>query len=271
LYKECLNQATLLSTDMSIFLKASYEAGFRCVELDLSRLFESLARANINRLVQLISEMELEIVSLNAIENIPLLTGSELEDAIKFVKSIISLCEILKCKILVVNPNEIVNNIDKNTLKNQTAKFLKNITKIAENCDVKIGFEFVSFENRIINNLEETLAILNQIDSENLILVVDIFHLYRTAAPLTSLRKIPKDKLWIIHVNDVPQKPLGLLTDKDRVFPGEGILSFLDLKKILEQINYDKYVSVELFNEKYWNEDPFIVARKAKESLKMLR
>lgn len=58
--------------------------------------------------------------------------------------------------------------------------------------------------------------------------------------------------------------------DKDRVFPGEGLLSFFELKRILNEINFDKYVSVELFNERYWNEDPYKVAKMAKDSLKIL-
>ncbi|MEM3771370.1 MAG: sugar phosphate isomerase/epimerase family protein [Candidatus Micrarchaeia archaeon] len=255
---------------MNTFLKASYEAGFRHVELDLSKLFEYLTKDNVTKLVRTISEMELEIVSLNAIENIPLYTENELKVAIKFVKSIISLCDVINCKILVVNPNEITNNDCKAILKKQTIKFLKIITKIAEKYEIKIGFEFVSFKNRVINNLEDTINVVNQVDFENFCIVADVFHLYRTGVPFASLKKIPRDKLWIIHVNDVQQKSLDLLMDKDRVFPGEGLLSFFELKRILNEINFDKYVSVELFNERYWNEDPYKVAKMAKDSLKIL-
>ncbi|KPV63580.1 MAG: hypothetical protein AOA65_1242 [Candidatus Bathyarchaeota archaeon BA1] len=40
--------------------------------------------------------------------------------------------------------------------------------------------------------------------------------------------------------------------------------------RILKAMNYEDYLSVELFNEGYWKRNPYEVAKKALESLKKL-
>ncbi|HEY0658980.1 MAG TPA: hypothetical protein VGD05_10925, partial [Pyrinomonadaceae bacterium] len=45
-----------------------------------------------------------------------------------------------------------------------------------------------------------------------------------------------------------------------------GILPIQEIKKRFDKIGYDRMVSIELFRPEYWNEDPFEVARKAKDA-----
>lgn len=268
MFKECINQATLLSSDTITFIKASHEAGFKYIELDITKILNFLQKNDLKLLKKEILNNNLEIVSLNAIENVPILTEIELNNTIEYVRKIVTLCKELNCEILVVNPNEITEKLYREKILDRTIIFLKRITEIASKENVKIGFEFVGFNNRIINSFEGALKICNEIDSEYFGLVIDTFHIHITRASFEKIKEIPLKKLWIIHVNDAPPKPIETLTDKDRVLPGEGIMNISTLSQTLKEINYNKYISVELFNEKYWKENPFEVAKKAKESLK---
>jgi 2-keto-myo-inositol isomerase len=270
MFKECINQATVLSSDIITFIKASYEAKFNYIELDISKVLDFLQKHNLKLLKQEILNHGLEVVSLNAIENIPIYTEAEFNAALEYVRKIIALCQRLSCKILVINPNEVPKHIHRNEALNCTINFLKQVTEIASKEDIKIGFEYVGFKNRIINNFEDTLKLNEIMNSEYFGLVLDVFHLYITNTPFELIKKIPTNKLWIIHINDVPQKPIEILTDKDRLFPGEGIIDLLTFMRILRDLNYNGYISIELFNEKYWKENPFDVVRKARESLKSL-
>jgi sugar phosphate isomerase/epimerase len=109
MFKECINQATVLSSDIITFIKASYEAKFNYIELDISKVLDFLQKHNLKLLKREILNHGLEVVSLNAIENIPIYTEAEFNAALEYVRKIIALCQRLSCKILVINPNEVQN------------------------------------------------------------------------------------------------------------------------------------------------------------------
>jgi len=69
-------------------------------------------------------------------------------------------------------------------------------------------------------------------------------------------------ELLIVHLDDVPyQKPFGEMTDGDRVYPGDGAIPLDQLFETLELTGYKGPVSLELFNEGLWQQDPYQVAK----------
>ena len=56
------------------------------------------------------------------------------------------------------------------------------------------------------------------------------------------------------------------VTDAERLYPGKGILPLGEMKRRFDGIGYDRMVSIEIFRPEYWEQDPFEVARIAKES-----
>jgi len=62
--------------------------------------------------------------------------------------------------------------------------------------------------------------------------------------------------------------PLGIekenLSDEHRVLPGEGgAIPINEILLILKEIGYKGYISVELFNKKYWEMNPRDVIERA--------
>ncbi len=82
-----------------------------------------------------------------------------------------------------------------------------------------------------------------------------------------SLEQIDASKIVIVHVNDLPK--LEDVKDSDRLMPGDGILPLRDFFKTLKKIGYSGPVSVELFNERYWQLSACEVAKEAFEKLKV--
>ena len=74
------------------------------------------------------------------------------------------------------------------------------------------------------------------------------------------------EKLFIFHINDAEDLPKEKLTDAHRLYPGLGILPLKEIKAALDGIGYDRMVSIEIFRPEYWEQDPFDVARRAKEA-----
>jgi len=99
----------------------------------------------------------------------------------------------------------------------------------------------------------------------------DVYHLYKGGSNFTGLKLLGKNAVHICHMNDYPAKPpRELITDKDRVYPGDGIAPLADILRTLSDIGFDSYLSIELFNPHYWQQDPLDVARTALRKLKAL-
>jgi len=93
-------------------------------------------------------------------------------------------------------------------------------------------------------------------------LLLDIFHIYKSGTPFTSLRQINGGALHVIHINDYPQAAdPSTLNDSHRVYPGDGVAPFPQILRDMRDNGFRGYFSLELFNRAYW-------AKPADENLK---
>jgi sugar phosphate isomerase/epimerase len=93
-------------------------------------------------------------------------------------------------------------------------------------------------------------------------LLLDVFHIYKSGTPFTSLRQINGGALHVIHINDYPQAAdPSTLNDSHRVYPGDGVAPFPEILRDMRDNGFRGYFSLELFNREYW-------AKPAEENLK---
>lgn len=84
-------------------------------------------------------------------------------------------------------------------------------------------------------------------------LLLDVFHLYKSGTPFTSLRQINGGALHVIHINDYPQAAeSSTLNDGNRVYPGDGVAPFPQILRDMRDNGFRGYFSLELFNKEYW-------------------
>ena len=70
----------------------------------------------------------------------------------------------------------------------------------------------------------------------------------------------------IFQYNDAPRQiNLEALEDKDRVFPGDGILPLPKILKQLKATGFKRCISLELYNPTYHARDPLAVAKEGLE------
>lgn len=93
--------------------------------------------------------------------------------------------------------------------------------------------------------------------------LADVYHLYKGGSPITGLKLLSKNALHVIHMNDYPAMAREKINDSDRVYPGDGIAPLDEFFHILRDIGFSGYLSVELFNESYYQQDPLVVAKTA--------
>ena len=93
-------------------------------------------------------------------------------------------------------------------------------------------------------------------------LLLDVFHLYKSGTPFTSLRQINGAALHLMHINDYPKADdPATLNDGSRIYPGDGVAPFREILRDLRDSGFRGYFSLELFNKAYW-------AKSADENLK---
>ena len=120
-------------------------------------------------------------------------------------------------------------------------------------------------------NLSQAIAIAVATDDRDGRILPDVFHLYRGGSGFNGLSLINGKVIEIIHMNDYPGSiPLEEQTDSDRVYPGDGVAPLRQLLRDLNSMGGTKVLSLELFNKKYWTQDPLTVARTGLQKMKSL-
>lgn len=130
------------------------------------------------------------------------------------------------------------------------------------------AFEFLGFVEQY-NTIESALDILALSDHSRASTVLDPFHIVRGGGSMESMAMLQGKQIAISHFNDAPTiPPLERQQDADRVWPGDGLLDLHRYLTLLQNTGYEGWLSLELFREDLWREDPFKVARLAREKMR---
>jgi sugar phosphate isomerase/epimerase len=101
--------------------------------------------------------------------------------------------------------------------------------------------------------------------------LLDVFHIFKGGSGFAGVRMFNRSTLHVVHVNDYPA---GLnrerANDSERIYPGDGSAPILTLLRDLKSIGYRGLLSLELFNQNYWHQDPLVVARTGREKIQAL-
>ncbi len=120
--------------------------------------------------------------------------------------------------------------------KNSVAS-MKEVSKVFSDQGVYFNVEVVNrFENFLINNCDEALAYLDEVDSPNLGIHLDTFHMNIEEDSMVGAIFRAKDKMRYFH-----------LGENNRKFPGLGSMPWKMIFDALTAINYQKPIGMEPF------------------------
>lgn len=109
-------------------------------------------------------------------------------------------------------------------------------------------------------------AVANDRDTR---LLPDIYHLFRGGSGFKGLKLLGNNVIEVFHMNDfVPDIVRTEQKDKDRVYPGDGVAPMKQIMTDLSYLGGTITLSLELFNETYWQQDAFQVAKTGLEKMK---
>jgi sugar phosphate isomerase/epimerase len=86
---------------------------------------------------------------------------------------------------------------------------------------------------------------------------------------MESIALTKGDQIAVCHFNDSPASPpRETQRDADRVLPGDGCVDLRRFVALLRQVGYNRWLSLELFREDLWAQNPLDVAKLGLEKMR---
>jgi 2-keto-myo-inositol isomerase len=135
-----------------------------------------------------------------------------------------------------------------------TVRILEALSDIAADYEMNLGLEPIGSLGCAVKTIEHAWEIVRMTDRKNVGLTVDCFNLYLYAKhnDFSDLKNVDLDKIFIVHVNNADDEPIGTLSNDNRRFCDSGIINLENYIGTLRDMGYDGMVSVEIFRPEYW-------------------
>jgi 2-keto-myo-inositol isomerase len=133
---------------------------------------------------------------------------------------------------------------------------------------VRPAMEYLGFVQDV-NSIAAALKIMRNSGRPGATIVLDPFHDFRGGSGCDDIAQLSADQIAVCHFDDAPADPPPQeQRDPDRVMPGEGIIDLRRFCRLLQQVGYARWISLELFREDLWQRDPLEVAKEGLERMR---
>ncbi len=260
-----INGATTMTADLETDIRSAAAAGFDLVELRSNKLYDYLETNTVDDLKALLKETGVGVLSINTLEHITWRSEEDQEAIREECEKLSEISAAIGCPYVLSVPGKLRMGpkTDEETI-GESVRVLHELADIVEKHGVKLGFEFLGEKGNSVQTLDLGSRIVDMVGRESVGNVIDTYHFYAGGSSWESLEKLDPKKLFIFHINDAEDLPKDQLNDSKRLYPGLGILPIAEMKKRLDEIGYQGPASVEIFRPEYWEQDPYEVAKEAK-------
>jgi sugar phosphate isomerase/epimerase len=121
---------------------------------------------------------------------------------------------------------------------------IREAARVAKADGISLGIEPAMAGLSIVNDLDATVALIEEIDEPNVGVLYDVANVAGTVDAVASTARHAQ-RVVGVHVND----RLTAAIDGDRCFPGDGILDVPSLLAALERGGYTGWYDVEVFSD----------------------
>jgi len=124
--------------------------------------------------------------------------------------------------------------------------------------DIKLGIEALHpmyADNRsAINSLQQANDLCDEIDSPNLGVIIDVYHLWWEPNLKVEIGRCGQaGRIFAFHICDWKTPTLDLLNDRGLM--GEGCIDIPKIRSWVEQAGFEGYHEVEIFSHIFWQMD----------------
>ena len=238
---------------------AAAQAGFEGLEIWWDKLVTYLDNHTLNDLKQLLDTSGLIVVGICPLRIWPF---RDSEPARREFRDAVQLAPHIGCKLIAVCPDFQPARLSREEALAIHAQELAVMARLAAENGVRLSVEPIG-GHTLVPGPTEALQLIEMAGApENVGLLMDTFHYFRSGVTDQEIEAIPLDMLDIIHVNDCEDGALNELTDAHRLYPTLGVIPARQLS-LLKDRGYDGYLSVEIFRPEYWEQSAEEITGKA--------
>ena len=241
-------------------------AGFDAVEIfepDFT-CFDGSARD----VARMCGDLGLSICALQPFRDFEGMPGSERARCFRRAEKKFDLMQELGTDLLLICSN--VSPISLGGI-DRAADDLRELGERAGARGLRVGFEALAW-GRHVNDYRDAWEIVRRADSKSIGIILDSFHTLAPSFPVSMIRAIPGDKIFLVQLADAPQLDLDVLSWSRhfRCFPGQGNLPIGDFMQAINATGYKGPLSLEIFNDQFRAQSTKEVAIDAMRSLVLL-
>ncbi|HRW04822.1 MAG TPA: sugar phosphate isomerase/epimerase family protein [Caldilineaceae bacterium] len=136
---------------------------------------------------------------------------------------------------------------------------LRPAAQILADYGCRLGLEFIgpktlrsSRKYNFIHTMDGMLALAAAMGTGNVGLLLDLFHLYTSHGSLDDVRKLHRDDIVVVHINDaIAGRAPDEQIDNERALPGEtGVMDIAGFLQTLRDIYYEGPITTEPFSQR---------------------
>lgn len=236
-----------LPGDLREKIEAIAAAGFEGIEIFENDLLSFSGNAADVR--KLIADNGLTLIAFQPFRDFEGMVGAQRDRAFSRADRKFGLIGELGCDLLMVCSN--VSPESQGGLEQAAADFHE-LGERAKERGIRIGFEAMAWGLHI-HDYRDSWEVVRRADHPNVGIALDSFHICARQTDLNPIRRIPKEKIFLVQVSDAPLLDMNVMhwSRHFRCFPGQGDLPVDEFMDCLAATGYDDWLSLETFNDQF--------------------
>lgn len=255
-FRYCLNSSTIRPTPILEKIRIAAEAGYEAIELWHDDIDKHIATGGtLQEIRSAVDASGLDVPTTIMLKGWCEPDGPTYDAGIKECERRLRQSVAVGAKYAIAGPPH--GAVDFSL----AARRYRELLELGLSLGVKPAMEYLGIAQQI-NSIGAALRIIDESGHPEATIILDPFHDFRGGAGCEEMSRLTAGQIAISHFDDAPASPPApQQKDSDRVLPGEGIIDLRRYLALLKQTGYTGYLSLELFREDLWLQDPLTVAR----------
>lgn len=264
-FRYSLNASTIRTTPLLEKISVTAEAGYEGIELWFDEIEAYLeAGGTLETISAAIQKSGLAIPTMIMLRDWWSASEEEYPTVFEICLKRIKIAAELGAEYVIACPHREVPDYDLG------GKRYRELLEAGIEAGAKPAVEFLGFVEAV-TKIEDALQVVEKSGHPQATLVLDPFHVFRGGGSMETIAQLKPAQIAISHFNDaVDTIPREQQMDPDRVLPGDGHLDLTRYCRLLKQIGYNSWLSLELFRDDLWQQDPLSVARLGLERMRSI-
>jgi 2-keto-myo-inositol isomerase len=233
-------------------LEACEKHGFDYIEIRADCLKDYLKSHTLDELAVWFSNHRLKPWAYNTLEFFNLRDETGRKEINAEIDFLIKTAETINMRMINTVPSFNVGSVSVGEIKEDAVQTLRRIADKLAPYDMSLSVEFCGLPGCSISQFGTAWDIIKTTERPNIGITFDTFQFHAMDSRWEDLEKAKGEKIFVFHINDYEDLPIGSFQDHLRLWPGDGCLDHVRAFTILKKIGFDGICTIETFRPEYF-------------------